>query len=74
MVQRAGDRRQEFHHRLERHGLAEAVNRLLADPGLAAEMGSAGRTRAEREFNWARAATQTVEIYHSVLAEKVFSR
>jgi starch synthase len=37
-------------------------------------MGAAGRQRAEREFSWPEAARQTVEIYHSVLAEKVFSR
>jgi alpha-maltose-1-phosphate synthase len=57
-----------------RHGLAEAVNRLLADPRLAAEMGRAGRERAEREFGWAQAAARTVEIYLSVSAEKGFSR
>jgi starch synthase len=57
-----------------RQGLADAVNRLLADPVLARDMGMAGRVRAEREFSWVEAARQTVEIYHSVLAEKVFSR
>lgn len=57
-----------------RHGLAEAVNRLLADRALAAELGAAGREVAVRDFSWAQAATQTVEIYHSVLAEKGLSR
>lgn len=56
-----------------RHGLAEAVNRLLADPVLARDMGLAGRERAEREFSWPQAAARTVDVYHSVLAEKVLS-
>ena len=57
-----------------RQGLAAAVNRLISEPGLAKAMGRAGRERAEREFSWAQAAAKTVELYHSVLAEKVFSR
>jgi starch synthase len=56
-----------------RHGLAEAVNRLLADPELAERMGGAGRERAEREFGWAQAAARTVAVYHSVAAENGFS-
>ncbi|MGH3877147.1 MAG: glycogen synthase [Actinophytocola sp.] len=49
-----------------RAGLAEAVNALLADPERARRMGAAGRERAEREFSWASAAEQTVEVYRSV--------
>lgn len=57
-----------------RRGLADAVNRLLADRALATEMGRAGRERAEREFGWAQAAARTVDIYLSISAEKGFSR
>ncbi|HEV2781906.1 MAG TPA: glycogen synthase [Actinophytocola sp.] len=51
-----------------RHGLAAAVNRLLADPERARAMGAAGRSRAQREFSWSTAAEQTVRVYRSVLA------
>jgi starch synthase len=50
-----------------RHGLAAAVNRLLADPELARTMGAAGMARARDEFSWVAAANQTVEIYRSTL-------
>ncbi|MEV8632799.1 glycogen synthase [Streptosporangium sp. NPDC051023] len=46
--------------------LAERVNRLLADPVLAAEMGVAGRTRAVEHFSWARIAERTMDLYRSV--------
>ncbi|WP_018684038.1 glycogen synthase [Actinokineospora enzanensis] len=49
-----------------RAGLADAVNRLLADPGRAAAMGVAGRQRAGREFSWASVAEQTVDVYRTV--------
>ncbi|MGZ4428771.1 MAG: glycogen synthase [Nocardioidaceae bacterium] len=47
--------------------LAAAVNRLAADPVLAARMGRAGRERAVAEFAWDAIATQTVELYRSLL-------
>ena len=50
-----------------RDGLATAVNRLLADPALAARMGAAGRQRAVREFSWATVAEQTVAVYRAAL-------
>jgi starch synthase len=43
--------------------LAAAVNRLVADPALAAGMGAAGRERAIREFGWDAAARKTLAIY-----------
>jgi alpha-maltose-1-phosphate synthase len=43
--------------------LASALNVLLADQPLAAEMGRLGRARAEAEFGWASIATQTVALY-----------
>ena len=43
--------------------LAEAVNALLEDPGRAAAMGQAGRTRAVAEFSWPAVAAQTAALY-----------
>ncbi len=48
-------------------GIAEAVNRLAADPELAAAMGRAGRERAVQAFAWDAIAAQTVELYRSLL-------
>jgi alpha-maltose-1-phosphate synthase len=50
-----------------RSGLAASVNQVLADPARAAEMGAAGRRRAEQDFSWASMAEQTVAVYESVL-------
>ncbi len=36
----------------DRHGLAEALQRLSADDGLRTRLGTAGRTRAIAEFRW----------------------
>jgi starch synthase len=47
--------------------LAERVNRLLADPGLAGRMGQAGRVRAVEHFSWERIAERTMDLYRSVL-------
>ena len=49
-------------------GLAEAMERLLADPGLAARMGAAGRRRVLERFSWAAIAERTLELYRSLLA------
>ncbi len=46
--------------------LADRINRLVADPGLAAQMGRAGRTRAVSSFDWAAIADQTVALYRSL--------
>jgi len=46
--------------------LAERVNRLLADPALAARMGEAGRIRAVEHFSWERIAERTMELYRRV--------
>ncbi len=47
--------------------LAAALTAVLADPDRAAEMGRAGRRRAEAEFSWSRIAEQTVGIYKSLV-------
>jgi alpha-maltose-1-phosphate synthase len=46
--------------------LAEALNSLLREPGRAAAMGRAGRTRAVTEFSWKSVAAQTAALYSSL--------
>ncbi len=48
-------------------GIAAGVNRLAADPALAERFGRAGRERAVSSFAWDAIATQTVELYQSLL-------
>jgi starch synthase len=48
-------------------GLAEAVNRLAGDRELAARYGRAGRERAVSSFAWDAIATETVQLYESLL-------
>jgi alpha-maltose-1-phosphate synthase len=48
--------------------LAAALIEVAMDPAHAAEMGAAGRKRAEAEFSWTRIAQQTREIYQSLIA------
>jgi len=47
--------------------LARILTEVLSDPARAAEMGRAGRLRAEREFSWESIAERTREIYASLL-------
>ncbi|WP_433688769.1 glycogen synthase [Micromonospora carbonacea] len=46
--------------------LAAAVNRVLADPAKADELGRAGRVRAVEHFSWDAIAARTVEVYRAV--------
>jgi alpha-maltose-1-phosphate synthase len=48
------------------HAFAEKVNRLIADPALAAEMGRAGRRRVMEHFAWPAIAQETQAIYRSL--------
>ncbi len=43
--------------------LAEAINRMLANPQLREEMGRLGRQRVEEQFSWEAIARQTLEFY-----------
>jgi starch synthase len=47
--------------------LARTLTEVLSDPDLAADMGRAGRVRAEDMFSWSQIATRTREIYSSLL-------
>ncbi len=49
-------------------GLAAAMNRVLADPGLAKAMGAAGRKRIEELFSWESVAARTKKLYEEVVA------
>jgi alpha-maltose-1-phosphate synthase len=49
--------------------LAEALNRLLADPALARAMGRAGRSRVEAHFAWAAIAERTEQVYRDAIDE-----
>jgi starch synthase len=46
--------------------LAEAINTLVWNPGMARGYGAAGRQRCIEEFSWAHIAKQTLEIYRTV--------
>jgi starch synthase len=48
--------------------LGQALLGVLADPARAAEMGAAGRRRAEDHFAWAAIAERTMDVYRRVLA------
>jgi glycosyltransferase involved in cell wall biosynthesis len=47
-------------------GLADALGRLLENPGWRAELGRAGRRRAEDRYSWGRVADGTLAVYQSV--------
>ena len=49
--------------------LAAAVGRLMDDPGLAARIGAAGRSRVVERFTWRAVAEQTVAWYRAGLGE-----
>ena len=47
--------------------IAERVNRILADPALAARYGKAGRARAVERFGWRAIAERVVVLYEQVI-------
>jgi len=47
--------------------LAQAIRRLLEDPGLRRQMGQAGRRRVMDRFTWESAARQMVEVYRETI-------
>ncbi|HET7173301.1 MAG TPA: glycogen synthase [Nocardioidaceae bacterium] len=51
-------------------GLAAALNRLAADPELAAKMGAAGRRRAVESFGWRAIAEQTLALYRELCVRR----
>ena len=53
----------------EPEALAESINSLTRDPERAKAMGAAGRERAATQFDWARIAGQTADLYRSVVGK-----
>jgi starch synthase len=51
-------------------GLASRIEELLSDPALAAKMGKAGRERVLRHFGWPAIASQTAELYDSLVSRQ----
>ena len=49
--------------------LAEALERLIADPGLRQRLGEAGARRAP-EFDWRHVTREIVDVYESVIARR----
>jgi starch synthase len=49
-------------------GLATRIGELLSDSALAERMGKAGRQRVLRHFGWPAIASQTVELYDTLLS------
>jgi starch synthase len=47
--------------------LARALTEVVSDPERAAQMGIAGRARAEAEFSWGAIASQTADIYRALV-------
>jgi glycosyltransferase involved in cell wall biosynthesis len=48
---------------------ASAIARLVEDPGLAAQMGRAGRERAQQQFTTERHARATLDVYERAIAK-----
>jgi starch synthase len=46
--------------------LASALDRVVADPAMAAKMGADGRIRADEYFGWDAIAAKTVDVYRAV--------
>jgi starch synthase len=49
-------------------GLATRIGELLSDSALAERMGKAGRQRVLRDFGWPAIASQTVDLYNTLLS------
>ena len=47
--------------------LADAVNRLVADPALRAQMGATARRRVLERFSWASVAARTADLYEGLV-------
>jgi len=49
--------------------MADTLNRLLTEPGLAQRLGANGRRAAEERYNWAAQANQLAAVYARVLGQ-----
>ena len=48
--------------------LADAIRKLMDDPGLRDRLGKAGRESVLERFSWRKAAEETVAVYEEILA------
>jgi starch synthase len=53
--------------------LSDTLNRVLADPARAAEMGLAARKRVEDHFSWEAIGERTMALYRQILDESAAS-
>jgi phosphatidylinositol alpha-mannosyltransferase len=54
----------------DRESLADALVRILDDPALAIELGTAGRLNALR-YSWPTVTSQVLDVYHALLGTRV---
>jgi phosphatidylinositol alpha-mannosyltransferase len=57
----------------DRDALADALVRLLDDEGLRIQLGTAGRHES-MQYSWPRVTSQVLQVYHSVLGQRVARR
>ena len=50
--------------------LAEGINRIARDPGLATRFGENGRRRAEEHFSWRAIAGKTLDLYDALIERR----
>ncbi len=50
--------------------MADAVERLITDTGLARKLGDTAREQARRDFSWEQVAARVEQVYHDVIAER----
>lgn len=67
LLQQAESPYEALHPEQYARDLAEAVNKLMADPSLRNRMATAGRERAVDHFSWHAIAAKTFELYQSLL-------
>jgi starch synthase len=67
LLQQAESPYEALHPEQFARDLAEAINKLMADPSLRARMAQAGRERAVDHFSWSAIAEKTFKLYQSLL-------
>ena len=50
--------------------MADAMERLLTDRGMARKLGDTAREQARRDFSWAQVAARVEQVYREVIAEQ----
>ncbi len=55
---------------LDPEAIAEQIDALLSDPGLAQRMGQSGRKAVEERYNWKNEEKKLLAFYHDLLHSK----